>query len=202
MNVLIIHGSPRKNGNSTHLANHLGEALSPAETRHVHISDLTFRGCLGCMACRRKSEECVINDDLTDVLRAMHTADVVVFAAPVYHGGFPGEMKCLIDRCFSLLSTDHFEKRKAGVKPIPSRLAAGKTAVTILAQGQAEQAYAYVAEHFETRLLDVFGFGFAETLRACLLNSAKDSHNRPDLLEEIERIARVLNERYATAASS
>lgn len=195
MKILVIHGSPRKEGNSSFLSNSLAERLH-GDVTHRRLYDLDFKGCLGCMSCRKKTEECVMKDELTPVLAEIRQADVTLFASPIYHGGMSGELKCLVDRCFSFFATDHFAKVKAGVHPIPTRLAAGKTAVPVFTQGRDASAWDYVLPQFEARLA-LLGFTHVEPLRGCLLNSAKDSRNRPDLLDQAAAMAERINARYA-----
>lgn len=67
MKVLLINGSPRKNGN-THLA--LSEAAKTLEkhgleTEIVHIGVKAVRGCIACGQCRSKQlGRCVFDDDV------------------------------------------------------------------------------------------------------------------------------------------
>ena len=200
MKVLVIHGSARKNGNSAFLASRLAEAIVGAETTHRYLYDLTFKGCKGCMACRKNRETCVIDDALTPVLQEMHEADIVIFASPNYNGGVTGEMKSFIDRCFSLLRTDHFEKRAAGVILNTTRLPLGKTAVVLFVQGQDEQGQNEYGKEEIFRLFSnkvrSMGFPYVEDLRCCRLNSSKDSQTRTDLLAVIDILGRELSQRY------
>ena len=201
MNVLILNGSPRKQGNSATLAEHLAGAMENATVTRRDLYFMQYKGCMGCMACRKKRESCILEDDLTPVLREMHEADVVIFATPNYNGGPPGEMKCLIDRCFSFLRTDHFEMRAVGITQNTSRLPLGKTAVALFVQGQNEQGMNEFGKEsvFITlcNKLRSMGFPYVEEFRCCRLNGAKDSLARTDLLIKAEALGKELSQRYA-----
>ena len=56
MKVIVVHGSPRKQGNSSFLAGKLLETLDCKDVSEVRLADLQYKGCSGCMACRKTSE--------------------------------------------------------------------------------------------------------------------------------------------------
>lgn len=97
--VVILHGSPRVGGNSDILAN---EFMRGAEEAGHDVEKISFpmkfinycKGCLGCQS----SGECVIHDDMADILESMVNADVIVFATPIYFFTMSGQMKTIIDR--------------------------------------------------------------------------------------------------------
>ncbi len=140
-------------------------------------------------------------DDLTPVLREIHEADIVVFASPNYNGGPTGEMKSLINRGFSFLRTDYFEKRAMDITLTTTRLPLGKTAVALFTQGQDEQGvnpfgteaiFTYYAANVKA-----MGFSYVENFRCCRLNSPKDARERTDLLIKAETLGKELTQRYA-----
>ena len=196
MNVLVIHGSPRKEGNSSFLAGKLTESLKPAALSQVWLADLQYKGCRGCMACRKQAEICVMRDGLTDVLAAVKEADVTVLAAPVYQEHINGDMKCCIDRFFSLLATDFFQRRDAGLTRTPSRIGPNKTVILVLSQGQPETSHPHLNESLHTILTDT-GYNHVHIVRCGRLNSSKDSRKRQDLWDILDAIGREVRERYA-----
>lgn len=189
MKVIVVHGSPRKQGNSSFLAGKFLETLDCSDVSEVYLSDLQYKGCKGCMACRKKTEACIMRDDLTPVLAGIKAADVVILAAPVYQEYINGDMKCLMDRFFSYLSTDHFQRLAAGETDVPTRLGAGKTVVMILAQGQPASLYPYLNDSL-TAVMREMGFTHVEIARCCDLNSSKDSRIREDLWDMLAAIGK------------
>ena len=131
MKVVAVMGSPRKKGTSARIAAaFLEEARKEgAEISTYHLNRMDFRGCQGCSACKEKLEQCALKDDLTPLLEEMDTADVTVFASPVYFYDVSGQFKCFFDRTYSLLKPDFM------TNPAPSRLAPGKKALLVIAQG-------------------------------------------------------------------
>lgn len=197
MKCVVVHGSPRKHGNSSALAGMLAEELKGAEVSHWRLADLQYTGCLGCMSCRKKSDACILEDEIAALIREeIPAADVLIIAAPVYHEYVCGQVKLFMDRFFSYFSQDYFKQPDLDKKPLNPRLAGEKTGVCVLTQGQPEIRYGYVADMMETFLYKT-GFTHRHSLRGCLLNSSRDILNRPDLRERAGELARLLNERYA-----
>ena len=84
--VLIICTSLRKNSNSDALAKSFAEGARSAgnevETVSLTGKNIAFRkGCLACQSIGR----CVIKDDAIVLAEKMRTADVLVFATPIYY---------------------------------------------------------------------------------------------------------------------
>ena len=116
MKVIAINGSPRKGWN-THIL--LEKALegaqsNGAETQMVNLYDLDFKGCIGCLGCKLKTNEprCVINDVLKPILDACHTCDAIVFGSPIYLSEVTGELRSFIERLlFQYVSYDNMGER-------------------------------------------------------------------------------------------
>lgn len=102
--VLIIEGSPRKNGNSQLLC----EALQKGAQDAGHLVDLIriqekkIGFCMACDGCMRNGGTCVLHDDMADVLKMYQEADVLVLATPVYYYGVSAQMKTFIDRTYPI----------------------------------------------------------------------------------------------------
>lgn len=103
-NVLILHGSPRKNGNTALLSEAFERGALEAghKVRRIFIRSKKIQGCLGCGACQRNGGNCVQKDDMTEIYKAMLEADVIVFASPVYFYTWTAQMKTVIDRTFAV----------------------------------------------------------------------------------------------------
>lgn len=100
VNVLGIHGSPRKGGNSEALLDESlnGAADSGAKIKKIRVAELKLSGCTECSDCYA-SGECSTADDMDGVYRGLEWADRVIFASPIFFMGFPSQAKALIDRC-------------------------------------------------------------------------------------------------------
>ncbi len=106
--ILIISTSPRKNGNSERLADaFLNGAMDGGNTAEkISLYDKRIGFCRGCLACQ-KTGRCVIHDDAETIVGKMLTADVIVFATPIYYYEMSGQMKTMLDRANPLYSADY-----------------------------------------------------------------------------------------------
>lgn len=106
--VLVISTSPRKGGNSETLADEFVRGAREAgnDVEKVTLYDKNIRFCKGCLACQN-TQRCVIHDDADTIVQNMLTADVIVFATPIYYYGMCGQMKTLLDRANPLFSADY-----------------------------------------------------------------------------------------------
>ncbi len=98
--VLILSGSPRKNGNSDILCDEFlrGAAEAGNEVEKIRVAEKNIGYCLGCYYCADHNGECAIKDDMAEVLQKMIDADVIVLASPVYFYSIDAQLKALIDR--------------------------------------------------------------------------------------------------------
>ena len=110
MKIIAVNGSPRKQWNTARLLEKAleGAAAAGAETKLVHLYDLTFKGCVSCFACKRiggsSYGRCAVRDGLTPLLDELDSADAFVLGSPVYLYAETGEMRSCIERlCFQYL---------------------------------------------------------------------------------------------------
>lgn len=106
--VLIISTSPRKGGNSDALAEAFAKGVREAgnQVEKIELYDKTIGFCRGCLACQ-KTMRCVIHDDADTIAQKMLTADVIVFATPIYYYEMSGQMKTMLDRANPLYPADY-----------------------------------------------------------------------------------------------
>lgn len=106
--VLILTSSARKGGNSERLAAAFAEGAKQAgnEVETIRLFDQTIGFCRGCLACQ-KTGRCVIHDDADVIAQKMLTADVLVFATPVYYYSVSGQLKTMLDRANPLFPSDY-----------------------------------------------------------------------------------------------
>lgn len=102
--LIIVIGSPRKNGNSAYLAELAADAArsTGASVEVVHLATLSnLKPCASCYACSKSRDAgCVIRDDLTAVIEKLKTQDALLLVCPVYWFSFSAQMKMFIDRAF------------------------------------------------------------------------------------------------------
>lgn len=107
--VLIIGTSPRLHGNTNILAKSFAKGAEAAghDVEFIPLAGKHIGFCVGCWGCL-ESKTCVVNhDDAEEAVQKIRTADVVVFATPIYYYEMSGQMKTLLDRTNCLYKADY-----------------------------------------------------------------------------------------------
>ncbi len=98
--VLILSGSPRSGGNSDLLCNEFmrGARESRNAVEKIRVAEKNVGYCRACYFCRKSGGECIMKDDMAEILQKMIDADVIVLASPVYFYSIDAQLKAVIDR--------------------------------------------------------------------------------------------------------
>lgn len=101
--ILVLSSSPRKGGNSDLLCEQFmtGSQKAGHIAEKIFLKDKKINYCTGCGTCINKGKSCSQNDDMSEILKKMISADVIVMATPVYFYTMSAQMKTLIDRTCS-----------------------------------------------------------------------------------------------------
>lgn len=94
--VLVLFGSPHKNGATAHLLAACLDGIGKATVTQWNAFDLTAAPCDDCGYCR-EANGCR-HRDLDAFYETLEAADVLVIASPVYNRAFPAPLKTLLDR--------------------------------------------------------------------------------------------------------
>ena len=102
--IVILSGSPRKNGNTNLLCRQFQQGAEEAghSVRFIPLAEKRIGFCRACDACMRSGGTCIQKDDMENILCAFQQADVVVLATPVYFYGVSAQMKAFIDRTYPI----------------------------------------------------------------------------------------------------
>jgi multimeric flavodoxin WrbA len=187
MKIICVLGSPREKGNSSAIVKKFCEAAGKkgADIESFSLNSLNFKGCQGCMACKERSDRCVVNDELKPVLDSIYETDILVLASPVYMGAVTGQLKCFLDRTFSFLKPDF--KTSAD----PSRLPGGKKALVVTTQGAPESMFKDVPAQLEM-MLKRHGFSEVKTIRGCEIRDIGDAEKNEILMDMAVEAAKLL----------
>lgn len=106
--IMVLCGSPRKNGNTNTVAGWVVEGAKEAgaEVEVIDVARLKSRnnGCIACMSCQKSDKyECAVDDEIKPVLAKIPEMDVLVFATPTFFFGPSAQIKLLMDRMYSLI---------------------------------------------------------------------------------------------------
>lgn len=109
--ILIISSSPRKNSNSESLALAFADGAKAAghAVEFISLRGKNINFCRGCFVCQEKLR-CVIHDDADEICQKALSADVLVFATPIYYYEMSGQLKTLLDRLNPLFPSDYLFK--------------------------------------------------------------------------------------------
>lgn len=107
-NIVVISTSLRVSSNSDLLAEEFLKGAKSAghKVEKVELLGTQIAFCRGCFACS-KLGQCVIDDDVNDIMKKVMHADVVVWATPIYYYEMSGQMKTLIDRMNAMYNLDY-----------------------------------------------------------------------------------------------
>ena len=104
MKVLLINGSPHKQGNTFLALSEAAKTLAAneIETEIVQIGVKPVRGCIACGQCKQKElGKCVFDDDICNrISEKLDDADALIVGSPVYYGQPNGAVLSLIQRMF------------------------------------------------------------------------------------------------------
>lgn len=103
-NILIIVGSGRPGGNTSQLVDAFTRGAEEAghHVERVSLIKTKVNPCFGCNACRW-GKPCVQKDDFNDLAPKIKSADLVVFASPLYNFSYSARIRALIERFYCLL---------------------------------------------------------------------------------------------------
>lgn len=120
MKVLMINGSPHKEGN-TYVALHEMEKIfsrEGIETEILHIGNRDIRGCVACRSCL-KSGKCVFGDVVNETAAKFEECDGLVVGSPVYYASANATLVAFLTRLF--FSTAFDKTMKVGAAVVAAR---------------------------------------------------------------------------------
>ena len=122
MKVLLVNGSPHKNGSTDAALRVVEAALNKegVETKIVWLGTEPICGCLGCGFCA-KNGRCIKNDIVNDFVEAAESADGFVFGTPVHYAGASGAITSFLDRVFYSAPKEAFRHKPAAVITVARR---------------------------------------------------------------------------------
>lgn len=120
MKVLIINGSPRKDGNTSVALNEMTKVFEEQgiAAEVVQIGNKDVRGCIACNTCATKGK-CVFDDVVNELAPKFEEADGLVVASPVYYASANATLIACLDRLF--YSTGFDKTMKVGASVVVAR---------------------------------------------------------------------------------
>ena len=120
MKVLIINGSPHKDGTTFTALSEAKNTLEKegVECEIIQVGHLTIRGCVACLGCRTIGK-CAIDDAVNEVAEKFKEADGIIIGSPVYYAAPNGTLISFLDRLFYSSSFD--KRKKVGAAVVCAR---------------------------------------------------------------------------------
>ena len=131
MNVLMINGSPRAEGNTARALQELETAFKAEgiEVKTVRIGSDPIRGCIACGKCKINGK-CVFDDEVNAAAPEFEEADGLIVASPVYYASPNGNLVSFLDRLFH--STSFNKTMKVGAAVAVARRGGASTTFDML----------------------------------------------------------------------
>lgn len=112
MKILVINGSPRKNGNSSFLCERAIQILgnNDVEIKYINLRSMKFEACIACGYCDRAGK-CFMQDDMQPVYKQIDESDATIVITPVFFDGVPARLKGFVDRTQSIYASKYILKK-------------------------------------------------------------------------------------------
>ena len=100
MNIVILQGSPNRDGSTALLAEEFARGARQAghEVGRIDVAHADVHPCRGCVACGYGARPCVQRDGMAAITERILGADMLALATPLYYYGMTAQLKTVIDR--------------------------------------------------------------------------------------------------------
>ncbi len=100
--VLLVNGSPHKNGNTAEALRILEKELNDkgVDTVRFQLDGRPVRGCIACGRCTATHRCAFADDQCNELIEKLLETDAVIIGTPVYFAGPNGALCALLDRAF------------------------------------------------------------------------------------------------------
>ena len=105
MKILVLNGSPHLHGPTSDMVSAFARGAEEAghSVVSVPVAHRNIRGCMACEYCREKEKGvCVQKDDMQAIYPEILSADMVVFASPIYYFTLSAQLQAVIHRTYSI----------------------------------------------------------------------------------------------------
>lgn len=120
MKVLMLNGSPHKNGTTFRALSEVSKTLNEngIQTEIITVGDQKVHGCMACRTCS-KTGKCVFDDIVNQLIDKLDQADGLIVGSPVYYASANGTLISILDRLF--YGRKHFAYKPAAAVAVARR---------------------------------------------------------------------------------
>ena len=105
MKILVLNGSPTRDGNTVALVNAFKEGAE-SKGHEVTVLDVAHKKVNGCMSCNychgAGNGKCAQQDDMQEVYPYLMEAEMIVFASPIYYFTMSAQLEAVIQRFYAI----------------------------------------------------------------------------------------------------
>ncbi|EGO65852.1 flavodoxin family protein [Acetonema longum] len=177
--IIILNGSPRKQGTTAALTEVVSKAAAGrgAEIKSYYLNGMNIKGCQSCYACRGKEHRCSLQDNMQELYDEIDAASGIVFATPVYMWQMTAQLKQVVDRLYPYIKPDY-----------SSYLAPGKKVLLAVTQARPDTSmFRHYFEHMGKNLL-FLGFGAYKIIIVGGTHKPEDFHAQTEVVAEAGRM--------------
>ena len=174
MKVLMLNGSPKKNGNTALALNEVKQTLMQEgiEVCYFDVGSLAVRGCMACGFCHEHGK-CAFDDIVNTLAPVFEECDGLVVGSPVYYASANATLIAVLDRLFY---STHFDKRmKVGF------------CVTVARRGGASATFDELNKYFTISGMPVVSGQYWNSVHGAAPGEAKED---PEGLQNMRTLAR------------
>jgi multimeric flavodoxin WrbA len=124
MKVLMLNGSPHKNGTTFRALSEVSKTLNEngIETEIITVGNQKVHGCMACGSCQKQGK-CIFDDIVNQLVEKLNNADGLIVGTPVYFAGPNGTLISILDRMF-------YNRKNFAYKPAASIAVARRAGTT------------------------------------------------------------------------
>ncbi len=160
MRIVMITGSPHKNGTTSVLADSFAKGAAEAghEVFRFDAGLKNVHPCIACEKCHTTDTGCAFKDDMEELNPHLAAADLITFVSPIYYYDITAQMKAVIDRFYA----------------INDSLQVNKKLVLLTAMADDKLTSADGANLTFTRMAEYLGWEFVGIINADSCGTAED----------------------------
>ncbi|MCQ2546836.1 MAG: flavodoxin family protein [Clostridia bacterium] len=165
MKILLLSGSPRKNGNSSAMADAFTAGAESAghEVVRFDVAKMNIAGCQGCEYCHTQGDgQCIQQDDMYEIYPHLMDCDAIVFASAVYYWTLTAQLQAALHRFYAI-----------------GKPAKAKKFAYMLSSGSPD-----VYDAIDSQMKDSFGFMGIEIAGRVVANDVAGENKSPAKLAE------------------
>ena len=116
MKITVLQGSPNQKGSTSILIEEFAQGAREAghTVRVIDVAHSDIHPCTGCIACGYEGP-CAQKDDVESIRPQILSADMLVFATPLYYYGMSAQLKIVIDRFCAFNGSIHAKGLKSAL---------------------------------------------------------------------------------------